>query len=311
MTNGILDAIKSLNIEWCKILEYPKTDKTGGWVSENFLAMGRLGLWFYSVLLHIPGIDKENIEVKDITNLVYSMCLMLKKCMSLNTTKSDIIHLEAIIRLFLIYYDIIDKKLNDSTIPSWISQYNMLCLLNLPDTMRKYGHIRNIWEGGNDGESYLKHVKKQLSSGLVNQWQVWVITNLLKEDIYRDWKPDSSSNLTIRNEIKIYSCKEESFKSFNSGKPISLLIYDNNKYICYRKSGDIKGVRIVLSKKEVLPYSQVYYSMKYTNLEIDIDTKKTNCVGVIMLPLLDAKSYTIRDEKTRYCLIRSDWEKKS
>jgi hypothetical protein len=50
MSNDVLRSIKSLNIEWCKILKYPRTDKTGGWVSENFSAMGRLGIWFYSNL---------------------------------------------------------------------------------------------------------------------------------------------------------------------------------------------------------------------------------------------------------------------
>ena len=311
MSSGILDAIKSLNVEWCKILAYPKTDKTGGWVSENFVAMGRLGLWFYSLLLHVPGLDSEKVEVNNIMNLVYSMCLMLKKCMSLNTTKSDINHLESIIRMFLIYYDIIDQIINDSGTPSWISQYNMICLLNLPDTMRKYGHMRNIWEGGTDGESYLKHVKKQLSSGLVNQWQVWAITNLLKEDIYRDWKPvNNSLNHIIKNEIKIYCSKEDAKESYNSGKPISLLIYDEYKYICFRKSGDIIGVRIRLTKIEVIQHSQVCYSMHWTNSKINIDTTKTNCVGVIMLPLIGVTTYSRKEESSRYCLIRSDWEKK-
>jgi hypothetical protein len=48
--SGKLKVIKKLNIEWCKILEYPTTETTGGWVSENFAAMARLGMWFYSHL---------------------------------------------------------------------------------------------------------------------------------------------------------------------------------------------------------------------------------------------------------------------
>ena len=308
LTDGILGSIKSLNVEWCKILEYPKTDKTGGWVSENFLAMGRIGLWFYSLLNHIPSANNEELEVHNVMQLIYSMCLLLQKCMSLKTNKSDITHLEAIIRMFLIHYDYVDKEINeDPTTPSWISQYNMLCLLNLPDTMRKYGHIRNIWEGGSDGEAYLKHVKKQLISGLVNQWQVWVITNLLKEDIYRDWKTNSEKNNTIRSQIKIYSSMDDARQSFDSGKPISLLLYNNMKYICYRKSGSLKGVRIKLSNKEEMPYNQLYYSIQWSNTKLTIDTTSNNFVGVIMLPLLGKSSYTLKDDSTKYCLIRSDW----
>jgi hypothetical protein len=48
--SGKLKVIKKLNIEWCKILEYPTTETIGGWVSENFTAMARLRMWFYSNL---------------------------------------------------------------------------------------------------------------------------------------------------------------------------------------------------------------------------------------------------------------------
>ena len=64
MSNDILRSIKSLNIEWCKILEYPRTDKTGGWVSENFSAMERLGIWFYTNLENIPDAKKELANVR-------------------------------------------------------------------------------------------------------------------------------------------------------------------------------------------------------------------------------------------------------
>ena len=55
-----LSIIKRMNIEWCKILEYPTTEKTGGWVSETFLAISRLGVWFYSYLFLLP--IKENYK---------------------------------------------------------------------------------------------------------------------------------------------------------------------------------------------------------------------------------------------------------
>ena len=52
---GVLDALKLYNIGWCKILQYPysSTDKFGGWVAENFLAMVRLSPWFYTLLYEL------------------------------------------------------------------------------------------------------------------------------------------------------------------------------------------------------------------------------------------------------------------
>lgn len=48
----------------------------------------------------------------------------------------------------------------------------------------KYGRICNLWEGRKDCDLYLKTVKGNFKAGLiVNRWQMWVITNLLKENV--------------------------------------------------------------------------------------------------------------------------------
>jgi hypothetical protein len=261
--SGILLQIKKMNIEWCKVLEYPRTDKTGGWVSENFVAMTRLCVWFYSVLKQLPineqytdpttvyttwnkkechkwlqvrGIDntgkiidlkkqigeymesdnvpsiqkKTDISIINIMDLISSTQKMIKTMISEETTKRDIKKLEAIIRLYLIHYDKLDCGLRETLVPSWIQQYNMVCLLNIPRIMLKYGTMRNVWEGGKDGEAYLKQVKHNLKSGLVNQWHTWVLTNLLKEEIYDNWKTmNQQQNADLRLYAKIYVNKKK------------------------------------------------------------------------------------------------------
>jgi hypothetical protein len=92
-------------------------------------------------------------------DLVSSTCLMIHMIMNLDSSEKEIQRLEAIIRMFLIHFNIVDST-EEKKIPSWISQYNMLCLLNLPTIIRTYGSIRNVWEGGMEGEAYLKNVKK-------------------------------------------------------------------------------------------------------------------------------------------------------
>lgn len=44
-----LAGVKKLNLNWCKALLF-KGEKLGGWVSENYLAFGRLCKWFYLIL---------------------------------------------------------------------------------------------------------------------------------------------------------------------------------------------------------------------------------------------------------------------
>jgi hypothetical protein len=306
MSNDILRSIKSMNIEWCKILEYPKTDKTGGWVSENFSAMGRLGIWFYSNLENLPEAKKVNANVDEILELVESMCMLLKTVMCLKTTSNDIDHLEAIIRMFLINYDIIDKHLNEGN-ASWITQYNMLCLLNLPNSMRKYGSLRNIWEGGHDGESYIKHVKKQLSAGLVNDWKVWVVTNLLKEEIYQEWKTFEKQNNNLRKEVKIYATRKDAKQTFDAGKPLSVLLYNNKMYIFHREKGDIIGINIRLFDKKIMKRNQIHYSLQWKKTTINANTMTCNYVGVILLPIIEQNGFAEFHPNKKYSCIRSDW----
>ena len=52
---GLLDPIYRMRLSWCKVLPY-NGNKTGGWISETYLAMARLNKWFYG------GIEKITHE---------------------------------------------------------------------------------------------------------------------------------------------------------------------------------------------------------------------------------------------------------
>jgi hypothetical protein len=254
-----------------------------------------------------PPIKKNDIRTNDILDLIHATCTLIKKLMCNNTSFDDITRVEAIIRMFLIRYDRIDILLGDGPTPAWIQQYNMLCLLNLPDTMRKYGSIRNLWEGGRDGESYLKTVKGHLKSGLVNEWQTWVVTNLLKEKTYEEWKDKVVHETNIRKEVRIYSTHTVAVNIFNGGKPVSVLAYNNKIYICYRDDGKIKGTRIKLDNKIELEYGLVYYSISLKDTTIVLNEYDVDYVGVLLLPLLTKDGYPTNDDNVKYCYIRSDW----
>ena len=363
LVKGKLRMIKKMNIEWCKILEYPRTEKTGGWVSENFVAMVRLCTWFYSILKNlpineqyndpttnyttwklkecekwlqvrgivkngklndlklqigdyfknknIPPIKKKNdIGISNIMDLIQSTQEMIKTMMSLETTKRDIKKLEALIRVYLIHYDRLDSGLRENLVPSWIQQFNMVCLLNVPSVMRKYGSMRNVWEGGKDGEAYLQPVKKNLKSGLVNQWQTWVLTNLLKEEIYENWKTiQKQKNADLRLYAKIYGNRKKAKESFTSGNPISGIIYENEFYICYRHRGEVKGNAIELSNETYKEYNLIYYSVEWTTKKIVISNDSNGYVGILLLPSHATELGT--NDGSLYCYVRSDWSNKT
>ena len=54
-----------------------------------------------------------------------------------------------------------DSSLNaDEKNPSWISSYNFVCLLNIPNTVRQFGPVNHYWEGGGLGEKFIQVAKK-------------------------------------------------------------------------------------------------------------------------------------------------------
>jgi hypothetical protein len=57
-TGGILESIIILQLPWMKALPYTK-GKFGGYVGENFVALTRLSMWFYSSLLFMESESTE------------------------------------------------------------------------------------------------------------------------------------------------------------------------------------------------------------------------------------------------------------
>ena len=254
---------------------------------------------------NIPSVRKKNeIGLNNIMDLVHTTSLMIKLLMSKKTTSKDITHIEAVIRLFLIHFHKIDQGAKENLTPSWIQQFNILCLLNVPNVMRQYGSMSNLWEGGNDGEAYLKKVKRNMKSGLVHKWQSWVLNNLLKEELYDEWKLNDNGNKSLRQIVKVYSCIQQARAVFDKGNPISSLSFNDHVYICYKNQGIVKGARIELYNETKLQYNQIYYSLLWTDEMMDINCEKNEWIGRILLP--SPPDNDNGKESLMYCYIQSD-----
>ena len=64
-------------------------------------------------------------------------------------------------------------------IPRWITSSNFMCLLNIPNTMKKFGPLINLWEGSYQGEGYLRIAKKHLKTGVRKNWMLNALKNEL------------------------------------------------------------------------------------------------------------------------------------
>ena len=68
----------------------------------------------------------------------------------------------------------------------WISCSNFMCLLNLPEIMRKFGPLVNLWEGSYQGEGFFCIAKKHVKKGLRGNWQVNALNNMMKERSFQN-----------------------------------------------------------------------------------------------------------------------------
>ncbi|KAL7567091.1 hypothetical protein ACA910_002812 [Epithemia clementina (nom. ined.)] len=124
---------------------------------------------------NIPLPRQSSGSVKGVVDVWKSLHSLLQIVMR---TGEDAINTEEIdyrVKRFLSCYAKVDQGLQSSEDshekPSWVTSYNFMSLLNLPDAVRRFGPLRNIWEGGTQGEGFLRYVKREMSMGLRNNWQ--------------------------------------------------------------------------------------------------------------------------------------------
>lgn len=121
LTSGILNNVKSMNLEWCKILDYPSTEKFGGWVLENYSAMAKLCLWFYSHLYLLPLNDQYEDPSTNYTTWSKTECEKWLQVRGLSK-KGKVVDLKGIIGEYMTNNNIpsVRKKIKLVLIISWI-----------------------------------------------------------------------------------------------------------------------------------------------------------------------------------------------
>ena len=84
-------------------------------------------------------------------------------------------------QIFLSAHCIVQDTVNSrKKKPEWISKYNYLCLLNLLETMEKFGPLPSFWEGKIQGEGIVPFIKAEMSLGMRPGWQIRLLTKLMK-----------------------------------------------------------------------------------------------------------------------------------
>jgi hypothetical protein len=266
---------------------------------------------------NIPQIEQSKAcDVSVVLEMIHSLQLLMSVTMRDNHDEQSINFVEAIIRQYLNYFRKMDDTIRNQDVPSWISHYNFLCLLNIPKLLREYGSLRHLWEGGNQGEGYLRNAKAELRPGLIRTWEVWLINNLLDERTFNNLLvndgllPDGKNKV---NEFKIYPSKAKALYAIIGGRPLSAFTYQSDPSlfgVAYRDNGMVYAIHIVLSMNFTTFNNVRYHKLFRQKAEIPLDTDSNDLIGVLFLPLLCEDGYPHRgtDEVFEYCCIQSNWE---
>ena len=169
-----------LGLDWCKVIPFGG-GKLGGFVVENNLAVARLSSWFFlPINLIAPSPTEVGGNVDHDVHVIRALHAMISSLMRRTIDNEKILDCERHIHLFLSYFSKFDTDLRGEHTRTWVRSYNFMSLLNLPEVLKKYGPLRNLWEGGGQGERVISVVKPTWGGYRKNWMPSMLDTNVFK-----------------------------------------------------------------------------------------------------------------------------------
>jgi hypothetical protein len=246
----------------------------------------------------------------------------------------------AFARSFLSLYEDIDKRLlPDRDKPIWLAKFNMLGLLRAPDHFVRHGLIRNLHEGGLQGEGIVKVLRKLCPTGIRPGWSLNLndafyrmnVVDTLRSDVVVNSlfseKDPLDLGMTEYDNRKFSRYKSISYVRLflSKGVPLSVVIYqDGNDYILGAIISQVNKWYLIFISINRMSGWQDPEGFMYFDIEISGDEREvTNKSGLvipgltyhscgILLPDLWAKDNTqpsITGKNYRYAAINGDWER--
>ena len=122
--------------------------------------------------------------------------------------------------------------------PSWIASFNFVCLLNIPNCVRKFGSVCGYWEGGGLGEKFIQVAKQNfkyfggnwpcnLSNGIVRYYTINVL-NKCEHDLHDEVDPDNMKDLMTG--VHTYYASNIVYDDLCQHKPVPFVHFSNGKY---------------------------------------------------------------------------------
>ena len=284
---------------------------------------------------------EEKCDITVVDNFIGSFVSTIANIMTRVVDDDIVIQVDREIKIYLSNLNIFEKSISalhyNSKIGNkniyWLKKYNFMSLLNIPDAMRRYGPLINLWEGSNQGEGYLRYAKPRITDIHSKNWQINAHIKLLNEtsmnnviDCHLVNRSSTYQNSEYMKNLKkkmmtskkmFHTCKSinEVFSLYRRNMPLSCVKCENGKYlVVIACSGDntLRGMEISFKHRFVIPN----LSMHFHEMKMDISMSQFDLIlfqhtdianYIMVLPELSIRGYLNIERKSLYYIIDSAW----
>ena len=284
---------------------------------------------------NLPEAPPTGAPLTHVVDVVLTFWSMVSHLMGMKEGNTLTANVSArLIRVFLTAVYDLDELMAvpmDRKIPMWLSQYNFLCLLNLPEQIEKLGPIRNRWDGSIRGERFLQKAKPNVRSTRLKNWAENLMLNLLRQrelfvlregknrlaklevvgddDNLSEGSDDENGGRPDLAAFYTYRCRTDVVRAREDEEPISVVLTQEEgqgpkAFVCYR--GRHRSIMTCEMERFGTPtyyFGMHYHQFKLKSFESDHDEPlasiKIVCYG-LLLPILKSGEET-------YAMVDSNW----
>lgn len=117
--------------------------------------------------------------------------------------------------------------------PIWAQRYNLLCLLNCKEDMKRYGPARCRWEGNDSGEKNIQPIKNSFN-GFRTNWELHTHKNYFVGKTMNKLQLNEEKNARLeskeRSILHLYSCPEDALSAYLLKKPLFIVRLTNSDF---------------------------------------------------------------------------------
>ncbi len=238
-------------------------------------------------------LDQPTRKIEDVELALVTLTRLLRCVMADIVSDESIMETDYCVRIFLSHFSSLSattwtpgEQKKEARVQV-ISSFNFICLMNLPDAMKRYGPLRHLWEGSFRGEGFLRQTKPQMMQGFKSNWHINLHRNILHEKAFQ--------NIFEGCDSKKNQCCHQSILSENARNIHS-----------YDSPYEVRDVLLEVMMQKKRPLSVFAVRSERCPARLFAKMKYSDCVTQIRL--VKANTTNKNDHKTKFGLAYFEFE---